>query len=453
MNIRLKIFYTWIVCLFLLSTGCNKYLDAKPDKSLVTPSTLTDLQSILDNYLYINQMDPGAGLASSDDYYLTQTDYDALGNDYNKHLYIWNPDNLFEPGINEWSKAYDNVYRANVVLDNISSIAETQDNQDDWNNIKGQALFLRAKSFFQIATIWINAYDSSGSATDLGIPLRLNSDFNEVSVRSTAEETYHQIITDLKTASGLLPVTPVHVMRSSKPAAYALLARVYLSMRKYDSCFKYVNASLQLKSVLVDYNSLSATTSYPFTKFNDEVLLAAQVSLPAIMPTIYQADSLLYSLYNTNDLRKVLFFKSKGNSQYAFKGSYTKSIYPFSGIATDEVYLMRAECYARMGQLQPAMDDLNTLLSKRWKTGTYTPVTGLTKDTLLSFILQERRKELAFRDLRWMDIKRLNKEGAGIVLKRNVNGTVYTLSPNDLRYALAIPEDVITLSGMQQNPR
>ncbi|SEM08104.1 hypothetical protein SAMN05216436_101351 [bacterium A37T11] len=56
------------------------------------------------------------------------------------------------------------------------------------------------------------------------------------------------------------------------------------------------------------------------------------------------------------------------------------------------------------------------------------------------------------RGLRWMDIKRLNKEGANITLTRNLNGQIYTLPPNDPRFALPIPEDVIDLSGMQQNP-
>jgi hypothetical protein len=71
----------------------------------------------------------------------------------------------------------------------------------------------------------------------------------------------------------------------------------------------------------------------------------------------------------------------------------------------------------------------------------------------LNIILIERRKELLMRGLRWMDIKRLNKEDAGIVMKRTINGQTYTLLPNDLRYSFPIPEDVISLSGMQQNPR
>jgi len=57
------------------------------------------------------------------------------------------------------------------------------------------------------------------------------------------------------------------------------------------------------------------------------------------------------------------------------------------------------------------------------------------------------------RDLRWMDIKRLNKEGANISLRRTVNGITYSLQPNDNKFALPLPETIIRISGMTQNPR
>ena len=57
------------------------------------------------------------------------------------------------------------------------------------------------------------------------------------------------------------------------------------------------------------------------------------------------------------------------------------------------------------------------------------------------------------RGLRFMDIKRLNVVGAEIIMKRLINGEEIILPPNDLRYALAIPEDVIALSRIVQNPR
>jgi hypothetical protein len=38
-------------------------------------------------------------------------------------------------------------------------------------------------------------------------------------------------------------------------------------------------------------------------------------------------------------------------------------------------------------------------------------------------------------------------------LKRTVNGTEYSLAPNDARYVMPIPDDEITRSGIIQNQR
>ena len=123
------------------------------------------------------------------------------------------------------------------------------------------------------------------------------------------------------------------------------------------------------------------------------------------------------------------------------------------GIATDEVYLTRAECYARAGKVSEAMNDLNTLMIKRWKAGTFIPFTATSTSEALSIILEERRKETLFRGLRWLDLRRLNSEGANITLTRNVDNQTYKLEPNSPRYALPLPPDVISLTGIPQNER
>jgi hypothetical protein len=95
------------------------------------------------------------------------------------------------------------------------------------------------------------------------------------------------------------------------------------------------------------------------------------------------------------------------------------------------------------------------LLSHRWRPGTFTGYTISNASEALDTILVERRKELAFRGIRWSDLRRLNKEvGRAITLTRNIGGNVYTLPPTDsLLYTLPIPPDVINDTQMQQNPR
>jgi hypothetical protein len=139
-----------------------------------------------------------------------------------------------------------------------------------------------------------------------------------------------------------------------------------------------------------------------------------------------------------------------------FKGSYNSSLSlgNFIGLSTSEVYLVRAESLARLGDKDAAMQNLNTLLRKRYKTGTFTDLTAATATQALDIILTERRKEMVLRGMRWADLKRLNKEPArAVAIKRDLTGQIYTLSPNDLKYAFLVPTEVIQLSDLQQNPR
>lgn len=307
--------------------------------------------------------------------------------------------------------------------------------------------------------IWAQAYDHESAKTDLGLPLRLNTDFNERSKRATLKATYDQIISDLKTAVQMLPVKPHHPIRASKAAAFALLARTYLSMRQYKEAGENANACLKLSNKLIDYSSLNETSAYPIEQFNDETIIFSVIPTPTpLNPSRAKIDPELYALYAENDLRRTVFFRRNSNGSYAFKGNYTGNLAPFGGIATDEIYLIRAEAAARDNNINDAMKDLNHLLLNRWKKDAMTGKTlyvdevALNQEDAIHKILVERRKELLLRGLRWMDIKRLNKAGANITLKRTVNNSSFTLLPNDLRYALAIPEDVIELSGIEQNP-
>lgn len=449
-----KIRFTLLVffCFTVLSS-CKKYLDAKQDQSLVIPQTVQDLQSILDDYFVINTRWPAAGEVGADDYYLLYSSWQSR-NEYIQRTYLWAGERLFAPGNNEWATCYRQAYKANIVLSQIDKINRQPGDEAAWQNAKGSALFLRGICFAQVAWIWSLAYDKNTAAVDKGIPLRIDPDFNLPSSRATVAKTYEQITGDLKQAAALLPLTPVHVLRPSRTAAYGWLARVYLSMGQYDSAFAYADKYLQHHNTLMDYNLLNASSASPVATYNEEVIYHSTIFRTVTIATSI-IDSLLYQSYDDNDLRKTVYFRNNGNGTYRFKGSYNGTGSPgewFNGIATDEMYLVRAECYARKANKDAALEDLNSLMRKRWKNnGTWTAFTANDAAAALAIILTERRKELTQRGLRWMDIKRLNKEGAGIILKRILNGETYTLQPNDAKYALPIPEDVIAITGMSQN--
>ncbi|EHQ25092.1 RagB/SusD family nutrient uptake outer membrane protein [Mucilaginibacter paludis] len=436
--------------------GCKKYLDEKSSKKLVIPSNLTDLQALLDNYSTMNYSGANSHEESTNDYYLTDADYTALYSIFDQSMYTWQKEHLFDIGANgnDWSYTYRAVYFSNSVLDELNQIARTSANQTNWDNIKGQALVFRANRFLDALSIWSLAYDQTTAATDLGIPLRLDPDFNEKTVRASVQQSYQQVISDIRTAIPILPVTPASVLRPSKPAAYALLARTYLWMRDYTRAGLYADSSLQLYNKLLDYNTLIPTDGYPVKDLNAETLFerASALSDP-LNNSVAKIDPLLYQSYASNDLRKMIFFKANTDGSVGFKGCYVGNATLFTGIATDEVYLTRAEYYARQNNVTAAMADLNTLLSKRWKTGKFIALTAATPADALTLILQERRKELLMRGLRWMDIKRLNKEGASISLQRTVNGQAYNLPAGDFRFALPIPDDIISLAGITQNYR
>lgn len=477
---NVNITYNWLL-IILISTlimSCSKrddFLSKSPSSSLIIPTTLSDFQALMDSYSFGGNSGmnttPALGEASSDDYYMTYNLWQTTSI-RSANAYIWAPDIYAGTGnIPDWNVPYNQVFTANIVLEGLDKINVDASNQSSWNTLKGSAYFYRAHAFYNVATIFAPTYDSSTASTDLGIPLRLSSDFNLPSNRSTVQQTYDQILSDLKVARKLLtiPVQVNNLNRPSLPAVYALMARVYLSIRNYSKAGLYADSCLQLYNTLIDYNTLpmSSANYRPFTFTTPESIFTtsqstSSVSLTTIITGInnqISIDTNLYRSYNVNDLRRTILFYVFPNGAININGSYSGSFVCYSGLAVDEIYLIRAECYARAGSINAAMTDLNNLLRTRWKknptTGltTYVDMTATSVQDALNKILIERRKELVMRGLRWTDLRRLNKEGYNIILTRVLNGQTYTLPPNSPLYVLPIPPDVIQLTGIPQNPR
>lgn len=445
---------TAMFILIVWLSSCKKFLDQKPDQKLSVPTTLTEAANLLNYYTVINCQGPDMGMESDDDFYMADALYNTSTQAV-KATYTWQKD------IDEnfaWENMYKVILSANVALELTQKIAPTIQNQTEWNNVKGRALFHRSYAFYQLAQTFAAPYNATTAATLPGIPLRLASDLNTPVQRGTLAQTYTQLLADLHTAAPLLaPVAALPTM-PSRASVYGMLARVYHSMENYPLAFNYADSAFLLQGTLINFNTLSTTAAVPFVQFNAEITFAATLAgLARFSVNNLLVDSVLYSSYHADDLRRELFFKNLSPQPgYGFKGNYEGNTHGqlFTGISNGEIYLIKAECQARLNDHSSAMQTLNTLLITRWRSGTFVPFIASNPQQALDIIIKERRKELVGRGLRWQDLRRYNQHAAtAITLKRMVNGNTFLLPPDHPNYTFKIPQIVIEQSGIAQNTR
>lgn len=446
-----------ITCLIILVFGisCKDYLDFKPNIKMAIPTTLEDAELLLNNYSDMNMGYPNQGEISSDDYFLNYDNWLSISEIDHRNLYCWSNEML--TNAMPWQTTYKVVYIANQVIQLLDKLDPTV-NTVKWKQLHAAAHFFRAFAFHQLLSTYTLAFKKETAGIELGIPIRLTPNIDESVPRSSLAASYTQVISDLKVSASNLPKVAAGTSMPNKASAYAALARVYLDMQDYSEAQIYVDSALSENNFLLDYNDINANTDLPFPRFGKEVLFPATSSFSEAFGEYYCfTDTLLYASYQSDDLRKVLFFKSSPTdpAYMTFKGSYDNSFgSPFIGLTTAELYLIRAECAVRNNQLDIANTAINTLLVKRWTKERYTPINENDPVKMLELVLSERRKELVFRGLRWPDLKRLNLDPKyQQTLIRNLNGLQYKLQPNSLSYGILLPLSAVNFGGLTQNKR
>ncbi|MBS0026066.1 RagB/SusD family nutrient uptake outer membrane protein [Chitinophaga sp. 22321] len=452
----------FIIFAFILAfAGCKDYLDIQPKDKLI-PGGVEDFRLLLDDQ-WTMTLTPGIADIMADDLFLTEDQYGDVPQDYFQRSYTWSRD-LFtaDEDIRDWSAPYTIIFYANTILEGLA--ANPTGLQEARNQVQGEADFYRAYAYFNLLNTFAKQYNAATADKDLGVPLRLSSDVTAPVTRNSVKEVYTRILTDVNDAIKLLPVKAPFKTRPSRAAAHALAARIYLQMGDYDRAMEQATAGISLQNTLLDYRTVDPNNSpfdavFPVTVVsNPEVIFIS--STTGMYAKNYSISSDMHKLYNVHDLRASLFFREipdQGNYQYI--GSYndggsTNVPSPFSGFTVAELYLIRAECYARKNETGKAMDDLNALLVNRFEEGSFQPATAGSPKVALRIILQERRKELIFRNLRLMDLKRLNADPEyAITLTRTLNDETFTLPPGDNRYVFPIPAKEITATHLEQNPR
>lgn len=439
----------------LTISACDDFLEVRPSQDIVVPNSLENLQALLDASTVMNT-NPILGFLGADNYYTTDQGWSSFRNPFMANAYIWNEE-IFEGETSyDWYAAYQQVMYANTVLELLPTLDKQQKNTEHYTHLQGAALFFRARAFYNLLQIFAPPYDTNNATDILGIPLKQSADINSHEKRAPLNVSYEQVIKDLETANTMLPENAIYPSRPSQRSVSALLARIYLSMRDYQNAENYADQALEFNNQLLNYNDLDSQVAYPFSLFNKEVIFHSNMlnySDLTFRPLISVSRE-LYNSYSDGDLRKVLYFTEDNTGMIQFKGSYTGDLLMFSGLCNDELFLIKAECAARHGNIELALNYLNSLLSNRFTPDSFTPINLNNPAEVLDNILTERRKELVYRGLRWSDLRRLNTEPEfAITLERTILGKIYTLAPNDSKYVYPIPPDEVELGNLRQNER
>jgi hypothetical protein len=462
---RLQYIALLLAVMAMGSASCKKYLDIVP-KGKIIPEKTADYRLLLDQ---VNAAGKSSGfvrsfsndLLMSDDMQVTSFSANFYGPaeqnllSFAEHIY---QDFESDP---DWESLYNQIYITNLVI--LQIMDAKNGTQQEKEQLMAEARVHRAYAYLTLVNLYAKHYTASTAATDAGVPLRKGLDFEEKLNRSSVQEVYDFIISDLKLALGHLPAAPSinFTYRPVEASTNALLARVYLYMNNMPEAFKYADASLKLYDELIDYNTVPPNASLPGTLaippglLNKEVLLYKSVTSSS---SLFYADSNLIKLYDMqNDLRGTGRFASDAifGLNFGYISSEWSGRTPAKGPSTAEMFLIRAETFARAGQTSDAINDLNTLRSFRYKTGSNYQLSAATPEEALTKVKEERRRELAMQGARWFDIKRYNTyDNGNITVIHKLNNNTYTLAPNSDRTVLPIGRKYIALNPeITQNPR
>jgi hypothetical protein len=461
MNMKNKIITFSLATIFVASlVSCRKFVEI----DLVGKRELKytqDYQSLLNNSTSVEKSYYWPVLAS-DDIYGSDEAYlnTLLLTDAN--AYSWKSDlvgdNNEDP---DWADQYKQIYLFNQVATEIMDSQGGTEAQK--RNILAQAKVHRALNYFNLVNSYAKQYDASTANTDLGVPLLTSPDLYAKLDRKSVETVYKQIIEDLSSAIADLPEQANFNILASRPAAQAILARVYLQMRDYGKALQYAELVLAGPHYqLIDLKQYKAApNSYPNILDDTEEIFIK--SLRNSFPTLSLNPDLL-ALFEPGDLRATLFtvdgsvftwtpFQGKAYNKHRIISANAKVT---NGPTLPEMMLIKAEALARdNGRFAEAVAVLNSLRSKRFDDNAYTPLQTTDQQTILKLVINERRKELMGKGLRWFDQKRLAAEPGFVNTQtRTYKGESFSLAPNSNRYVFPIASKYIVLNPeIIQNPR
>ena len=434
--------YLILMLCVLLFNSCGKFLE-EFSQDLAYAESCADLDEILIGNGYMEQPEGfteasiyGNGYypyihVMDDDVIMTVFKKDGSTDVINnivsyKNFYDWSDQLTINPKTDEewedkdWEKMYSHIAYLNVIIAHVKKFSH--DSVEIRNRVEGEARFLRGAYYYLLTNLYANPYVKESASSDMGVPLNLTEDIvDEYYKRNSMEECYRVIVEDLKVAADKLKgVTQPTIYRVNELATRILLSRVYLYMGEWQLALDECQKALALEGVeLMDLKSFQGREKerYVLDNKNPEIVFTQGYSatntfynnMAYFCTCTFSGSEDLISLYNRfegqqiKDLRLDAFFEVIGDEQYKVS-KVGEKVYDCFVIRSAELYLNKAEAEAMLDKAE-AIQTIKTLLNNRFEGG-IPPVDGLNGKDLVSFIRDERRRELCFEAHRWFDLRR-----------------------------------------------
>lgn len=427
-----KIFIT-LSTIAVLFTGCSKNLDILPSQSV-------DETLVFNTDANIKAALNGAYDVASSESFLggdLQLYSELLGaNGEISWVGTFNqPDEIFQKSIltnnsfvaNTYLSGYKLINICNNIIANISIV-----NESDRDAVKGQALFLRGLAYFEMVKLYAKPYSAGNVTSNPGLQIvttpTVNGDVSGANqiARSSVQQTYDQIITDLTAAKALIGGEAG--VYGSESAVSAVLSRVYLQMENFEAARDAADDVIQHSGLSLESDYSSAFNNTAPSSEDIYVLPVTAQDGANDMHTYWsilefgardgdvEVNQSHLDLYEAADAR-LAFFYLDGNGIYR-SGKWLLQYKNLPLIRLSEMYLTRAECNFRLGTSVGATadEDLNTIRSRAG----LEPLTAT-----LENITYERRLELAHEGQRIHDVKRLRETVDGF--EYNANELVFPI--------------------------
>lgn len=459
--------YITIAAVGAIVLSCDNYVDIKTEGKLI-PEETQNYRYLLNNTSTLDKAYGNIDVASDDISFQNEAQTSALASSDNfrpfTNLYKW-ADKIYFDGETDYNmeNLYTALYNVNIVINEV--MKSTNGTEAEKAALKGEAEVHRAFIFLTLVNTFGKAYDAATSATDPGIVLFTTPTVSDNIKRTSVQEAYDVILSDLNDAvnSGLKPInTGNNVAFPSRAAAYALLSRTYLYMRNYPLALENAEKALAIQNTLNNLEDYEFK-AYPSRKLDKELMLSKWNAYGSYTdaPQLLSLSNELINLFDTNDLRYVLFTQpsSKFNFNYTIGRSYSKEGLTGesrnAGPTVPEMMLIKAECLARAGAGDQAIAEINKLRQKRFRTREYVALTATdSKDALIKVLAERRRELMGTGGFRWFDLKRLNKEPEfAKTITHTFGSQTFTLAPNSDHYQMPFAPIYFEYApDLQQNP-